>query len=112
MYQWAAKGDQIDNTTGFCARLFNEAGKAEFVHDFGGPDCETVVRGLANKVSALVNPPLIDDYGKQVIEISSCHDLRLQPGSMGLGRLTVSRFGTGWVISGHEPEADPCPVTL
>ena len=70
-----------------------------------------MVRGLNTKVKALPNVPLIDDYDVQTIKFSSCESLRIPEGSIGLGKLTITKFGTGWVISGHEREPDPCPTT-
>ncbi|MFD1046017.1 hypothetical protein ACFQ1S_10805 [Kibdelosporangium lantanae] len=70
----------------------------------------SVVRGLAGKVGVLLRPPLIDTYNKQVIEISSCDDLALKPDTQGLGKFVFTRFGDGWIISGHEPEPNPCPT--
>jgi hypothetical protein len=110
LYRQSSTGNQKDYAASVCALLFTDAGRAAFTGDLGGSDCETVVRGLDSKVGVLPRPPLIDVYGKQVIELSSCHDLQLKPGTMGLGKFTVSKQGDGWRISGHEPEPDPCPT--
>ncbi|GAB3910865.1 hypothetical protein GCM10029964_115530 [Kibdelosporangium lantanae] len=110
LYRWAATGNQGTNAASACQQLFNEAGQRAFVIDFGGTDCESVVRGLAGKVGVLLRPPLIDTYNKQVIEISSCDDLALKPDTQGLGKFVFTRFGDGWIISGHEPEPNPCPT--
>src|SRR5205823_9907704 len=104
LYRRAAVGDQGTAATTACKSLFNDAGKNAFVRDFNGTDCESVVRGLAGKVGVLVRPPLIDETGKQSVVISSCDDLQLRDGTMGLGKFTISRVSDGWIISGHEPE--------
>jgi hypothetical protein len=110
LYRWAATGDQGTNAASACQQLFNAAGQRAFVIDLGGPDCESVVRGLTGKVGVLLRPPLVDTYNKQVIEISSCDDLALKPDTVGMGKFVFTRFGDGWIISGHEPEPNPCPT--
>jgi hypothetical protein len=123
LYRLASQGKKpdfdgkSDFATDACA-LFDAQGRAEFVRDFGGdtsrgfegPDCPTIVRAMDGKVGVLQVKPSVDLVGKKVIELSSCRDLRLKPGTPGLGKLTMTPFGDGWIISGHEAEPEPCPA--
>ncbi|TCO65308.1 hypothetical protein [Actinocrispum wychmicini] len=111
LYLYAATGTRADYATNACKLLFSPEGKQAFVADFGGGDCESVIRGLDGKVGPLRQIPLIDTIGKSEIEISSCRQLQLREGTTGLGRFTLKKVSDGWVITGHQSEPDPCPAT-
>ncbi|MEV4317658.1 hypothetical protein [Actinocrispum sp. NPDC049592] len=100
---------QQDFATLACT-LFTKEAKASFTRDLGGSDCPNLLRGLETKVGPLQSTPLVDITGKNNVQLSSCHDLYLKPGTQGLGLFIVTKRGDGWVISGHEPEPNPCPA--
>jgi hypothetical protein len=109
LYRNTSSGMRPNFARNACLLLTPEA-RVIFARDLDAPDCEAAVRNLDGKVGVLRVMPSIDPASKGPIEISSCEDLRLAPGTRGLGKLTLSRLGDGWIISGHAPEPDPCPT--
>jgi hypothetical protein len=100
-----------------CA-LFDGNGKRAFAASFGtGEDCMAAVKVAAGKVTqpSQFSKTVVDSgkvrpkAGQTPATISSC-DLEVNGGPR-LGQFTVIRYQPReWLISGYEPESDPCPA--
>jgi hypothetical protein len=105
LYTLVSRGDGREACT-----LFSMSAAQQFAVNFDAPDCQAAVTKLAGKVDPAVPNPRIKWSGLSKVTVSSCTDLRTKPATTRLGKFEFTQFDNGWEITGHEPEADPCPA--
>ena len=113
VYRLMAEGSPAQNV---CVLPFTQLGAQQFAKDFGAPSCEQAVQQLTTKITdthAYAIAPIDMPYSvahystKNLAIISSC-DIGVH-GGPSLGKFVLTQQSTGWIITGHQRDPDPCP---